>query len=88
MSTVPRPQYPPNLHPLLAQYLVQLATHPLRTKAITSGHTRLSTAPLGICAYILSSFVLFPSGGHRLKRSWFTSRTDLQRCLPFNESTC
>ncbi|KIM66321.1 hypothetical protein SCLCIDRAFT_111170 [Scleroderma citrinum Foug A] len=36
MSTVPRPQYPPNLHPLLAQYLVQLATHPLRTKAITS----------------------------------------------------
>ncbi|KAG1716012.1 hypothetical protein ID866_1177 [Astraeus odoratus] len=36
MSTIPRPPQPPNVHPLLAQYLIQLATHPLRTKAFTS----------------------------------------------------
>ncbi|KAI6047763.1 hypothetical protein EDC04DRAFT_2619822 [Pisolithus marmoratus] len=40
MSTsIPRPSQPtpqPRLHPLLAQYLLQLAIHPLRTKALTS----------------------------------------------------
>lgn len=32
----PQPPNPPKLHPLLAQYLLQLAVHPLRTKALTS----------------------------------------------------
>lgn len=31
-------------HPLLAKYLVQLATHPLRTKALTTGKGTLSIA--------------------------------------------
>ncbi|KAI6136509.1 hypothetical protein F5141DRAFT_1193109 [Pisolithus sp. B1] len=36
ISRPPQPLRPPKLHPLLAQYLLQLAVHPLRTKALTS----------------------------------------------------